>query len=229
MSIAEKLTTIAENQQKVYDAGYKQGKIDGNMLLYTTGLSYLFAEAVFTDGTELEIYCPNFIRRMEGIAGASIGLRKLVLRCDDTTGGVEFNQAFNASSVEILDISNFKHTPTNVTNCFLNSKIVTVIGVFDLSLLTATLNFFQGASNIKDVTFVPNTIGCNLAIKSATCSTDSAKSAILGLKNYSETDNAYTCTLSLHANVWALLDAEGATAPGGVTWKKYADNLGWNT
>lgn len=34
MSVADKLTTIAENQQKVYDAGYNKGKADGRQAEY---------------------------------------------------------------------------------------------------------------------------------------------------------------------------------------------------
>jgi hypothetical protein len=210
-----------------YETGYKDGG-DG-ILSMATGLDSLFNHANFPSGTDIEIYCPNFIRYAESIASSSTGLRKLTLICDDTSGRVGFGQAFNGSSVEILDISQFKHTPDGVVNCFLNAKIVTVIGAFDLSLLSSTLNFFAGASHIVDVNFVPETIGVNLAITSESLSVDSAKSAILGLKNYSGTDKAYAYTFTLHANVWALLDAEGATAPGGVTWKTYVDNLGWNT
>ena len=40
MSIAEKLTTIAENEQKVYDAGYKKGGIDAYWGGYQNGYDF---------------------------------------------------------------------------------------------------------------------------------------------------------------------------------------------
>jgi hypothetical protein len=220
---------MAANISGLYGKGYKDG---GNgVLSYATNIDYMFHEAVFPEGTELEVYVPNFIDGMDWVANTTTGLVKLTLRCDNTEGELDCAQAFLKTSVKILDLSQWKRTiARSAVNFAQASALVTIIGDLDLSNMTSTFNFLSGAGNLVDVTFVPNTIGCDLSISGASgLSAESAKSAILGLKNFSGTDKAYAYTFTLHANVWALLDAEGATAPGGVTWKTYVDNLGWNT
>jgi hypothetical protein len=55
MSIAEKLTTIAENQQLVYDAGYTKGNEYGYDYGYSDGFTFGVAEGIaqgFADGIE---------------------------------------------------------------------------------------------------------------------------------------------------------------------------------
>lgn len=74
MSIADKLTTIAENQHRIYQAGYDKGKAEGGEVgddyvfnappsaikTYTDTRSAGFAENAFKDFTELEsVYAPH--------------------------------------------------------------------------------------------------------------------------------------------------------------------------
>jgi hypothetical protein len=247
MNIAEKLTTIAENQQKVFAAGkaeavahnaailtdcnavlpdkgaetadtleqvpqrigeipsYEDGyKAGGNgVLLYATGLSSFFKEASFPDGTDIEIYCPNFSKTLEQFAQSAKGLRKMTLICDDTSGSCSFVNAFFGSSVEILDISKFIRTPTVATNAFIGSKIKTILGAIDCSLLTSTINVFVNMQKLEDVALVPNTLKLGISFSgSPELSDASIQSIIDGLADLT---GQTAQTLTLHKTVGAKL------------------------
>lgn len=59
-------------------------------------------------------------------------------------------------------------------------------------------------------------------------SIESLKDIILHLVDYSGTADEYAKTLTLSSVNWATIEAEGATAPGGITWLEYVNELGWN-
>jgi hypothetical protein len=84
--------------------------------------------------------------------------------------------------------------------------------------------------NIKKMWFVEESIGFGLSL-STSCDNleiDCLKSLIMGLKNYSGTDNAYVYTLTLQAGHKQKLEEDGATAPNGMTWEEYVYSKGWN-
>ena len=108
MSIAEKLTTIAENQQRVYDKGYDKGYFDGEDEGYTEG---------YTRGYDNAIYdiCPEFEERGNAVmcfpmdemkveAFLDVGVTATVTRCgknilDVQNTGVYHNNAVSQSKV----------------------------------------------------------------------------------------------------------------------------------
>ena len=70
MSIAEKLTTIAENQQRVYDKGYDKGYFDGEDYGYTDGYNRGYDNAIFD-------ICPMFEERGNAVMCFPMGEMKV--------------------------------------------------------------------------------------------------------------------------------------------------------
>lgn len=191
-----------------YDEGYVAG---GNgVLLYATGLSSFFKEASFPDGTDIEIYCPNFSKTLEQFAQSAKGLRKMTLICDDTSGSCSFVNAFFGSSVEILDISKFIRTPTVATNAFIGSKIKTILGAIDCSLLTSTINVFVNMQKLEDVALVPNTLKIGISFSgSPELSDESVQSIVDG---FADMTGQTAITLTVHKTVGAkMTDEQKAT------------------
>ena len=68
----------------------------------------------------------------------------------------------------------------------------------------------------------------NLNFKNNPLDLDTAKRIINCLENYAGTENEYVYKVTFSSTTLSLLDAEGATAPGGLTWVNYADTKGWS-
>ena len=193
---------------KSYGEGYKAG---GNgVLLYATGITHLLDKAIFTDGAELEIYVPNFSDNMEFLAKDTTGLKKLVLRCDNTDGIMNGQQAFIYSSVEILDISQWKRKLSNTTHFASASKLVTIIGAFDLSDTKSTHLFLSSATNLVDVSFVPGTIFVDFSFSGCSMLSDASIQSIVD--GYADMTGQTSPTLTVHPTVGAkMTDAQKAT------------------
>lgn len=63
---------------------------------------------------------------------------------------------------------------------------------------------------------------------SSNLNVECAKNIIRSLINYKGTNYDMSYQISFHANVWALLDAEGNASPNGDTWKNYINYIGWS-
>ena len=147
----------------------------------------------------------------------------------------EISRTFqNCSNIKFLygiDMSNCENCEYVFGGCVVLDTIQE-----PLNFLKVTRNggCFNNCNALKDVRFVPETIKVSTTIPSPVLSVDSAKSIILGLKNYSNDDtNGFSNTLTLPQEVWAKLDAEeGIQAPDGiiVSWRIYVEMyLWWNT
>lgn len=131
MSIADKLTQIAENQQRVYDAGYNKGKAESgnNEDAYNTGYEQGyeiskqdFASILDNNGTR------KIFNNMFG--GCSQMVEAPLL---DTHNGVEFNSTFK--------------------DC---TGLVTV-PQYDFTNATIINGMFQGCSNLENIPIINTT------------------------------------------------------------------------
>lgn len=117
MSIAEKLTTIAENEQKVYDAGYGKGYLEGNEVGYETGIEVQKEVSVDWDVIQdygnrtaydrgfaawgAEEINPKYMiapttTRFTAAFQACTKLKKVDWKKFDLTKGTTFNKTFNS-------------------------------------------------------------------------------------------------------------------------------------
>lgn len=124
--------------------------------------------------------------------------------------------------------------PSNVDQMFFGVlQLVEVTEPLDVSAAPPkhmAHNFIHNAINLERIWFVEESIGFGFTL--ATCGknieVDCLKSVIRGLKNYAGTENEFVYTLGLSAVHKQKLEAEGATAPNGMTWLEYVDAKGWN-
>lgn len=130
MSIAEKLTIIAENQQNVYDAGYAKGKADGGIDWdlfqdYGSRTNYTYA---FLRNWYDDIYNPKY-----------------------PIGGGNINQAYLGS--KITDTKVPIVVKGTASSCFQDADIK-IIRSLDLTDCTNISNAFYSAVDLESVTFV---------------------------------------------------------------------------
>lgn len=143
-----------------------------------------------------------------------------------------FHSAFFGAVGDGLEEIEIIGDTSNVTNYYAAFKtrvhLKRIIGELDFSKTTSVDQMFMNCERLVSVR-ATGTIYVTIVITSRVLDTDSAKSFLLCLADYLNTENEYTYKISFHSDVWSLLDAEGEAAPDGNTWRDYAYNKGWNT
>lgn len=220
MSVAEKLTTIAENEQKVYDAGYAKGDADMDLKLWdmlTQGgkrenFYRAFAQTDFSDyvfpvpvisseNTNCESMFYNY-------AGAylpkNIGFEKLLPSCD-----VTYMFCWSSTIKEIPDL---RLPAMNDYKCVFNSAYrIRKIAVLRCHKDTTFLSAFYSNSTamaLEEITF-EGIIGQDLDMSPCAKLTHESLMSIIGcLYDYSgEEETTHTLSLGT-ANQAKLTEAE---------------------
>lgn len=208
MSIADKLTTVAENVPKVFEAG-KQAEYDRFWdILQNKGEPANYYYKFSYTGWNEENYNPKY---------------PLVCGTGSTPAMALFyaNKDITDTKVPIIVQG------SSAQSMFANSdNLVTVRG------LTVHEGVGFGSTFVNDYALknitIEGTIGKSIDFKYSPLTAESAKSVISALKDYSGTDKEYTYSVTFSASTLELLEAEGATAPGGLTWTEYIKAKRWN-
>lgn len=137
-----------------------------------------------------------------------------------------YSSAF--TGIGVVDLSGYQSSQSaaqqfqNCTNLVYIKKLV-------LSAKITNYNsIFAGCPNLTSVN-VEGEIGVTFNISSCTkLDNESAKSILIALVDYSGTNKEFANDVKFASTVWNRLAAEGATAPGGMTWEQYIDSKGWN-
>ena len=145
MNIAEKLTTIAENQQKVYDAGFNDGKAQGGdpEVAYKEGEDNAFAlvESELSDGYTNYDYFFYY--------HPSEYIDTKLLR--HTSSGTSFRYMFHGCN-KLKEAPAFDTTSaTNFSNMFYNCTSLTKLPTFDYSNISTVTNMFYYCSSLTTV------------------------------------------------------------------------------
>lgn len=203
MSIAQKLTAIAENQQKVYAAGqksggyadgYRQGKADA---IEELPAGYLKIDPAWTD---LSYLC----------AGRRFSLGKS-LRYSDTANITNFSNMFYGWDAGVHVIPSLDtRKGKDFSSMFSWSARIEEIGEMDISNATKVGSMFYYCTDLVRISFVPGCIKLSLSLAhSAKLDDASIQSIIDGLADLT---GQTTQTLTFHATVGAkLTDAQKAT------------------
>lgn len=214
MSIAEKLQTIAENEQKVYHAG----ELSLAPLLSDTVTNYRL---------------PNGFTHLKGdVFGATWYLNYVTIPSSvvDLANGV-FRNAYNLLKVtfEGGEITRFG------SNMFQgSSKLKTIIFGCNLKNADIASGTFTNCTALETVTFTQETLNKNVYIHNTSKLKKSCAYEIMRkLANHTGTDEELTYTFKLHATVWANVEdttAEDYEAPpSGTTWQDFVTNYrGYN-
>lgn len=152
MSIAEKLTTIAENEQKVYEAGAKNRLSSVERVLSSgyTDYSYFFyvCKDMATVPAELLGHSSqgtNFSYMFDGCSN----LTEVPLF--DTSNGTNFNSMFKGCSkltkVPLFDTSK----ATTFSNMFSDCTKLTEVPLFDAPQVTSFSNMFYNCYGLKSI------------------------------------------------------------------------------
>ena len=241
MSISDKLVVIAENEQKVYDAGYKKGKQEGGD-----------TEAAYNQGVEdgKKAEYDNFWDNFQ-INGERSGYQYAFAYSfwDENIFKPKYNLTvydgsfmfyYNRSSLNIktalenagviLDTSGAKNvqtmfyrcgspelptidlsSATDTTRMFYSGDIITIEKVIFSENTVIASNIFNDATGLENIE-IGGEICSNISFSACTKLThDSLMSIINHLKDFSGTSTTKTCTLG-SSNLAKLTDAEKAIA-----------------
>ena len=240
MSIADKLTTIAENEQKVYDKGVEDGKkaeydaFWDNYQNYgkETNCSLFFGGNGWDEHNTrpkydikpvnmyMFTYNANNLSSFDWVA--MFEQQGIVL---DTSNCTEFTYAFlRGSHWGVIDTT--KTTNLNVQMFFYANMLHTIDELIVKETTIYGTNTFVGTTALKNLK-ISGTIGRTITLAQSPLTVESAKSVINALKNYAGTDNALKYKLTLKSTVWDALN-EAEAPPVGDTWQDYVSSLGWN-
>lgn len=108
-----------------------------------------------------------------------------------------------------------------------NERITTVNGIINAGEGKLGSMAFYSAYNLQEIRFgvIKDVVSMPSCSK---LSIESAKSIITALYDYSGTEKEFKKSVQFSSATLKLLEAEGATAPNGMTWIDYAINKGWN-
>lgn len=209
MNIADKLLMIAENEQRVHEAGkraeykafWEANQEGGNRAHYANAYSYLG-----WDDTNFNPIYNIAPRTSNGISNMFNYNQKITnTKVNIIVNGCSARQAFaNCVSLQRIPYIEFNNC-TDLYNAFLACNSLSYIrvgGVIDRSI---------------------NFSSCPLDL-------ESAKSVIMHLKQMGELDEQYTQTVYFSEYTWGLLnnDEEGPDSTF-ITWREYiSDILYWN-
>lgn len=144
----------------------------------------------------------------------------------DVSQGINFTSMFGScTSLTYVPELDTKSSNT-FTSMFNGCTALETVESIDLSRGDTLSNMFYNCGELRRLG-VKGLIKSVFKLSSSPKLTvDTAKHIICSLYDYSTISKSIT--LYLHADTWALLDAEGNTAPHGGTWKDYVESLGWN-
>lgn len=237
MSIGEKLKTIAENQVKLYDMG-KQAEynafwdsilVDGLVPQFRAFGGRAWNNDTFRPNQNLVI--PNWSQQVFNWTGEI----DLVARLSEKNLKIDFSKCAEISyftergdftTLPEMDVRTLSTLKFFIYYCQKLVSIEKVILKDDGSQTFANTSFGYN-EKLKQVIF-EGCIGSDFSIAQSPLNAESGKSIINCLKDYSGTDKEFTYTLSLSSTAKANLEAEGNTAPNGLTWLEYAQAKGWN-
>ncbi len=195
MSVADKLTTIAENEQKVYDAG-KQAEYDRFWNGYQqngnrTSYRYAFCGRGWTD----ETYKPKYPVVCKG------NLEQGYRECEmtslsnvDTSGVTNAGYAFYNTKLKTIDKLDFSSATTTAL-AVAHSAVLHTIGELVSSETTVwSSNTFEGSRLLANLK-ITGTIATNFTCTLSSLTYESLRSIIDCLKDYSGTTTTKTLTL----------------------------------
>jgi hypothetical protein len=238
MSIAEKLTAIAENEPKVFDAGKQAERSEFWDVYQDNGSRKNYERAFGNSGWTKENFFPKY--SMENITNGYMMFHGSNIACDladflEQRGlafsigkGADLRYLFGATAftrVGVVDITGIGVAYT--AYMFYQSRKLETIDLLIMGdKLYQNATVFQYCDALKNIR-IQGVVASSFNAQWCPLTVDSMKSIISCLKNYAGTDSDGTYTLTFSDGCWAALEADSA-APDGGTWKEYVQlALGW--
>ena len=234
MSIAEKLTTIAENEQRVYDSGYKSFwkayQSNGNQIY---GAQYMFSGVRWNDYTFYPMYDivlygnSSYVFAYNNVSNLRERMNQqgVTIRLNSVTTMSNFFWNAKTKEIPTINLNGVKYVDRFCQNCTNLTTIpamdfstcqefsyfvsgcsaLKTIELINFSSATSLSNAFTGCSALEDITVD----GVNkLSINFSACSKltiESLRSIISALYDFVGNGETTTRTLTLHATAKARL------------------------
>ena len=186
MSTNETFETISSNNSlikgnvpKVFEAGKAQG--DGNIADYLNIQDNQWSNATFPEGYEFVLRMNTAPRTLNNLLMNAKGIKTATLVCE-AEAAVLWTGVVRGSTVEVLDVTRCKLSPTNISYFALGaSNLVMILGKIDMSSCTAATTSFNDASSLQEIRFKESTISIALDVHWSTkLSAESYDSIIKG-------------------------------------------------
>ena len=183
MSIAEKLQTIAENEQKVFDAGYEKGKAEGNgtdYIPYVSSVVFSSAISEITDDIYLDL--PNATTISSLFRSKTLNCEKVTVKVSNKCTSINWAFAGNllVENLKTIELLGDTSSVENFENAFRNRKnLESIIGDFDCSSVTSFSAVFMNVTTIKEFFPKAGTIKVSISFSNSPNLTDESIDAII--------------------------------------------------
>lgn len=243
MSIAEKLQIVAENEQKVYEAGKKTQYDEfwdafqdyGNKTNYANAFGgywnektlrpkydivptnmYMFTHMDARGGTK-EIEIEDLAQHFE-----NLGIKLDTSKCNN------FQYAFTSHlATKRLGVIDTRSASNGLATQFIFNCPVNTIDELILAE-THVYNNYSFLAPLKNVKF-SGRIGKSIYFQNTVLTPESMISAIGILKNYNDTEYEGVYEIKFSTSCWNALEAYGNAPENYTTWAEYVQyGLGWN-
>lgn len=212
MSIAEKLTTIAENEQKVYEAGKGQGVNEWFAEYQHNGDfgAYNYRFCKWTD----ELYKPVY-----------------PIKSNDSTGMFCYS-TITDTIVPITIKERDTSTCRDIFNYCSRLRRIPKLIIEHLPTQTSRPHYsewFYKCKSLEEITIVGK-IKSSISFAYSPLNLVSAKNIILNnlIDRLEAGDSEYSQKVEFSEYTWNLLDSEGETvSPHDTSWRDYISELGW--
>lgn len=214
-AIEEKGVTVGDGNIDTY--AEKIGEItagggDAQMLIDNMAIrDFIWQNVAFPEGYELVLNFKktngnNNTHSLNAVLYGTTGIKTVTLICEES-GTIMMGQFVRASSVEVVDITNFKRIPTEISYMAMaNTKLVSILGELDMSSCTKANGSFNGTTALKDIAFKKETI--SIALSFANCSLLSDTSIQSIIDGLADLTGGTAQKLELHSTTTANLTPE---------------------
>lgn len=209
--------TIDTYPDKVRAISAGGGDITQNPLYYAKIKGFQWSNVAFPEGFNFVMNVINKPDDMNGLLTTTTGLKTVTLICE-AEGTVSWAQLIRSSTVEVLDISNFKPTPTSISYIALSStKLVSIIGEIDMTNCTEAAQAFNIQQGVfKDIRFKRGTI--SIALSFAYCSLLTAESVQSIIDGLADLTGGTAQTIEFHSTISNSLTDEQVLQIAAKNW-----------
>ncbi len=233
MSISDKLTTIAANEQKVFRAGRKAEYDAFWDSVQAEGKRTSYAWTFAGTGWTSYAFNPKYPIAPTNATSMFQNLQSVIVNSNvkkiDFSNCKYFYKAFYGAS-GLLELGNIDARKESSGDLQLVFYGATRLHTIDKLIVSENLQYYQTfykCSSLANIT-IDGIIGNSINFLDCPLTVESVKNIIKALKNYAGTGAAYTRTIKFNEVCWNNLGNDNDT-PTGVTWREYVTSLGWNT
>lgn len=205
MTLDELKARAKQDLDNAFEKGKSQGGGGNDVATYMVVRDNQWAAVAFPEGYDFVLSLKTTPQTFNNVLVNATGVKTATIICE-TEAAIVWTGLVRNCTVEVLDLTKCKLSPKDISYFALNNaKIVSVLGVIDMSNCTAATLAFSSATALEDISFKESTIGISIAFNNCLLlSAESLHSIMMGL---SPTVTGQTLTLPKYATCKATYDA----------------------